>query len=65
MNQHADKVDEQLQMVNDCQARRPLLTRWEEEFVDNIRQALSYGRPLSPAREKTLDEIWQRVTEGG
>lgn len=65
MNQHTNQAEEQLQMVKDCEARRALLTRWEEEFLQNIRQALSYGRPLSSARDKTLNEIWDRVTEKG
>lgn len=65
MNQHTNQAEEQLQMVKDCQARTALLTSWEEEFLQNICQALSYGRPLSAAREKTLNEIWDRVTEKG
>jgi hypothetical protein len=37
------------------------LTAWEEDFVDSIKERLSYGDQLTPRQKDRLREIWDRI----
>lgn len=38
---------------------------WEAQFLDSISRQLEDGRPLTPRQQQKLDEIFERVSNGG
>lgn len=56
---------DQLQLVEDCEARESRLNDWERGFIDNVKTRLEAGKSLTPLQVKNLDEIWERATERG
>jgi hypothetical protein len=56
---------EQLQMIEDCEARESRLSDWDVNFIDSIGRQLADGRSLTLNQSNALDEIWERVTARG
>ena len=56
---------EQLQLIEDCEARESRLVEWEVNFLDSIKARLSSGLTLSIKQAATLDTIWERATARG
>ena len=52
---------EQEQMIEDCEKRSGQLSDWETGFIDSI----SRLEVLSENQAAKLDQIWERVTDGG
>lgn len=58
-------INEQTQMVEDCEARESRLSDWESNFIDSISRQLAAGKALTLNQSTALDEIWERVTAKG
>lgn len=58
-------MDEQLTMVEDCEARESRMTDWERGFIDSLKTRLCAGGPLSEEQARKLDEVWERVCSKG
>jgi hypothetical protein len=56
---------EHLQMVQDCEHRESLLTKWERGFIASIGSQLGNGKSLSPKQADLLDTIWENCTKKG
>lgn len=53
------------QMLDDCEERESRLTEWESDFVASLRDQQSYRASFSYAQSQKLEEIWERVTRQG
>lgn len=58
-------MNENLQMVEDCEDRQSRMTDWEVVFMASVWEALDDGHPLSEKQKEILDKIWEKVTEEG
>jgi hypothetical protein len=58
-------MEEQLQMVADCEARESRLSDWERGFVDSIGKWLRDGTGLTKKQADTLNDIWEKATAAG
>lgn len=48
-------------LIKNCQR---MMTPWEIDFIDNVHDRLTNGRPLIGKQGETLDTIWETlVTE--
>lgn len=56
---------EQLQMIEDCQARESRLTDWEQSFIDSLLIFLGRGNALTLKQQETLTSIWEKATAEG
>lgn len=56
---------EQLQMIEDCEARESRLSDWESNFIDSISRQMAEGRSLTLNQSNALDDIWERATAKG
>jgi hypothetical protein len=54
--------DEHTQMVADCMNRESKLSDWERGFIDSMYNRLLKGGSLTAPMDKTLTEIWEKVT---
>ena len=52
-------IDEQEQMIMDCEARESKLSDWERQFIDSVSKA----ETLTDKQAAKLEQIWERVTE--
>ena len=48
-------------MVFEIREKYDLLTKWEEDFLISIEDAIEQGITLTTKQEDTLDEIYRRV----
>jgi hypothetical protein len=58
-------MTEQLQLIDDCEARESRLTDWERSFMDSIRTQIEKGRALTEKQAERLQKIWDRATAKG
>ena len=61
----ATLIDEQITLVEDCEARESRMTEWEAGFIDSIKKRLEDEQSLSVKQAEELDQIWERVTSRG
>ncbi|WP_292992520.1 hypothetical protein [Nitrosomonas sp.] len=54
-----------LNMIEDCEVDKSMMSDWECEFIETIRNQIDEGRNLSEAQIDKLEEIWETVTENG
>lgn len=54
--------DEIATMLDDIEKRESKLSDWERSFVDDISVQLGRGNSLTPAQDRKLEQIWERVT---
>ena len=55
-------IEDNLQMIEDCENRSEKLTDWELEFIDSVSRYTDKGGFLSPRQEQMLEKIWDKVT---
>ena len=60
-----DWRSEYFQMIDDCQRRDKLLSSWDADFLESIRERLDSNRLLSPKQIAKLEEIWEKATSKG
>ena len=58
----SDTDDDISTMIEDCEKRESKLSDWERAFIDSCSYKLAHGRSLTAPMEKTLEEIWEKVT---
>ena len=58
-------TDEHVSMIEDCQKRESNLTEWEINFIDSIDHLIGKGFGLTTMQDKTLTDIWEKVTSNG
>ena len=58
--------DEYIRMLDDCAARSPKMTEWEQEFTASLKRYLveEHGFP-SVKQINRLTIIWEKVTDKG
>ena len=61
----ASATEEQTSMIEDCQKRESQLTDWEVKFLDSTDHLMGKGFGLTMPQDKTLTDIWERVTANG
>ena len=54
---------EQLQMIEDCEARESHLSDWERTFISTISDQLNRGKDLTDKQADKLNSIWQKLTD--
>jgi len=57
--------DEQMSMLEDCQARESRLSDWEQSFIDSLLIFLGRGNALTAKQQETLQSIWDKATKEG
>lgn len=64
---NADWREEYFQQINDCETdkRASMLTAWECDFLQSLRERLESKRELTPKQIETLDNIWNKATSKG
>lgn len=55
-------TEEQLTMIEDCQARESKLTTWEASFIASMDAILNEKGIITQRQVFKLEEIWERVT---
>jgi hypothetical protein len=55
-------MDENLQMIEDCEKRQSKLSEWEATFIDSLSVQLGKGRSLTEKQSEKLEAIWERIT---
>lgn len=60
-------TEEQEQMLDDCSAEKRLRysNQWEKNFLRSLWLQFEKNIPLSDKQNKTLGDIWDKVTENG
>jgi hypothetical protein len=58
-------MDEDEQLVADCEARESRLTDWQRSFIDSIRKRIDDGKGLTERQREVLNDIWDRATTKG
>ena len=58
-------MNEQQQLIEDCETREERLTDWERGFIDSIKHRLDDGLRLTPRQLETLTDVWERATAKG
>ncbi len=58
-------VEDHAQMVEDCEKRESRMDEWEQDFISSLSDRLGDGKSLTDRQADKLDEIWEKVTEGG
>ncbi len=58
----SDFDNDPLNMVEDCEGNESMLSDWECEFIDSIRNQIDEGRDLSERQIEKLEDIWKKVT---
>ena len=58
-------MEENLQLVEDCEARESRLDNWQREFIESIGRQLRQGRGLTAAQQDKLNEVWEHATAEG
>ena len=56
---------EQIQLIEDCEARESRLDDWSVNFIDSLRRQLEGGRALTLNQATKLNEIWELATAKG
>jgi hypothetical protein len=60
-----DWRDEYFSMIDDCERRDKLLSSWDVDFLESIRERLDSNRELSVKQVAKLEEIWEKATSKG
>ena len=58
-------MDDEMQLIADCEARESRLSDWERGFIDSIKSQIEDGKSLTPKQCDRLNTIWDRVTSRG
>lgn len=58
-------MDDNEQMLKDCEDRESKLTDWERSFIDSLQRQWEVKGSLSPRQAEVLEKIWERVTSKG
>ena len=59
VNMDLHELNEQFQMIEDCENHSARLTDWESKFIDAVS---GQDFPLSQKQNEKLKQIWERVT---
>jgi Fic family protein len=60
-----DWREEYYTLIDDCQRRDKLLSAWDADFLESIRERLDSNRELSVKQVAKLEEIWEKATSKG
>ena len=58
-------MDEDIQLIEDCEDRESRLSEWEAGFIQSIREQISRGKHLTSKQQETLTRVWEKVTTRG
>ena len=57
-------LQEQLQMIEDCEKRQERLSEWELGFIDSIARQIQ-RKDLTQKQYETLEKVWEKATKYG
>lgn len=55
-------AEENLQLIEDCEARESRLNDWERGFLDSIRRRIEAGDSLTEKQTDILNKTWEKAT---